>query len=331
MKLVIQIPCYNEAETLPATLADIPDRIPGIDCIEILVIDDGSTDGTSAVARQCGVHRVVTLPYNQGLARAFARGLAEAARMQADIVVNTDADHQYPGRFIPDLIAPVRNGEADIVVGCRPIETIRHFSPAKRRLQRLGSRMVTWLTGVAVPDVTSGFRAYSRRAVHELKVFSEFTYTLETMIQAAKSGLRVTGVSIEINPPTRPSRLFHSNFYYIRRQAATIIRIWALYSPGKLFSVSAGISLGLGTLLLLRFIYFYLAAYPDPSGKVQSLIVASILLSLGFSLLLFGVVTDLIGVNRQLMEDTINRLDALEQKTGISDAGTGKSDAESEE
>jgi len=315
MKLIVQIPCYNEAETLPATLADLPDSIPGIETIEILIIDDGSTDGTADVARDCGADRVVRLPGHQGLAKAFARGLAEASRMNADVVVNTDADNQYPGRFIEPLIAPILDGGTDIVIGCRPIEHMEHFSNIKKRLQRLGSRMVAWLTGVNIPDVTSGFRAYSRRAVHQLKVFSDFTYTIETVIQASKSGLQISTVPIQTNPPTRPSRLFQSNFSYIRRQATTIFRVWALYSPGKLFSSSALVSLGIGGLLVLRFLYYYILAYPEPSGKIQSLIIASIFLSLGFSLLLFGVVTDLIGVNRKLMEDAVNRLDALEEQS----------------
>ncbi|MBN1297434.1 glycosyltransferase family 2 protein, partial [bacterium] len=262
MKLVIQIPCFNEAETLPETLAGIPQTIAGIDAIEILVIDDGSTDGTARIAREHGVHRVVSFPYNQGLAKAFARGLSESEQMGADIVVNTDADNQYPGHCIPDLIAPILIHDADIVVGCRPIESIAHFSPLKKKLQRIGSRMVTWLTGVQIPDVTSGFRAYSRRAIRELKVLSDFTYTIETIIQAAKSGLRMTPVTVAINPPTRPSRLFHSNAYYIRRQASTILRIWALYSPGKLFNGSAMLSLSLGSILLTRFIIHYAIAYP---------------------------------------------------------------------
>ena len=321
MKLVIQIPCYNEAKTLPDTLRDLPTTLPGIDEIEILVIDDGSTDETVAVAKEHGVHRVISFPYNQGLAKAFARGLQEAAHMDADILVNTDADNQYPGKYIQDLIVPIVTGNADMVVGCRAMHRIQHFSPTKKRLQRLGSKMVMWLTGAAIPDVTSGFRAYSARAVREIKVFSDFTYTVETIIQAARSGLQLQAVEIDINPPTRPSRLFHSNFYYIRRQATTILRIWAMYSPGKLFNDSGLASLATGSLLLARFVFYYFISYPEPSGKVQSLIVASILMSLGFSLLLFGVVTDLIGVNRHLMEDTLNRLDNLERKLDQNDDG----------
>ncbi len=316
MKLVIQIPCYNEAETLPATLADLPVQIPGIDTIEILVIDDGSTDATSKIAAELGVHKVITFPSHRGLATAFSRGLKEAGRMRADIVVNTDADLQYPGRCIPDLIRPISEKRADIVVGCRPIEDIRHFSTVKKRLQRLGSQAVMWLTGIKVPDVTSGFRAYSRRAVRRLKIFSDFTYTIETLIQAAKSGLQVVAIPTEVNAPTRPSRLFRSNWYYIRRQIATIFRIWALYSPGKLFNWSGLISLSSGGLLLFRFLFFYVIRFPEPSGKIQSLVVASILLSLGFSLILFGVVTDLVGVNRRLLEETIDRLDSMTGENG---------------
>jgi glycosyltransferase involved in cell wall biosynthesis len=320
MKLVIQIPCYNEAETLPKTLADLPSAIPGIDTIDVLVIDDGSRDGTAEIARDLGADRVVILPHNQGLARAFARGLAEAGKMQADIVVNTDGDNQYPGRCIEQLIQPIMENRADLVIGCRTIETIRHFSPMKKRLQRFGSQVIVWLTGVNVPDATSGFRAYSRKAVRRLKVLSEFTYTVETIIQAAKSGLRVETVKIETNPPTRSSRLFRSNWYYIRRQIGTIIRIWALYSPEKLFNRSGIAGLSIGAILLFRFLYFYIVRFPDPSGKIQSLVVASIFISLGFSLLLFGVVTDLIRVNRQLMEETIDRLDRLSLENRNDDA-----------
>ncbi|MBN1880221.1 glycosyltransferase family 2 protein [bacterium] len=311
MKLVIQIPCYNEADTLAATIADLPRSIPGIDSIEILIIDDGSTDSTIQTARQSGVHKIVSFQSNQGLAKAFGRGLIEAARMNADIVVNTDADQQYPGRCILALVKPILDNTADIVVGCRPIENISHFSPVKKRLQKMGSRVVMWLTGVEVSDVTSGFRAYSQRAIRRLKILSEFTYTIETLIQAAKSGMRVVAVPTDVNPPTRPSRLFRSNWYYIRRQIGTILRIWALYSPDKLFNWSGMSSLFLGALLLVRFLYYYILRFPDPSGKIQSLVVASVLLSLGFSLLLFGVVTDLIRINRKLLEETIDRLDTL--------------------
>lgn len=320
MKLVIQIPCYNEAETLPKTLADLPSKIPGIDSIEVLVIDDGSLDGTAEIARGHGVEQVIVFPHNQGLARAFARGLAEAGKLKADIVVNTDGDNQYPGRCIEQLIRPIMENRADLVIGCRAIEAIRHFSPMKKRLQRFGSQVIVWLTGVNVPDATSGFRAYSRRAVRRLKVLSEFTYTIETIIQAAKSGLRIETVNIETNPPTRSSRLFRSNWYYIRRQIGTIIRIWALYSPEKLFNRSGIAGLSIGALLLFRFLYFYLIRFPEPSGKIQSLVVASIFISLGFSLLLFGVVTDLIRVNRQLLEETIDRLDRFSLENRDDDA-----------
>ncbi len=316
MKLIIQIPCFNEAETLPRTIRDLPAQIEGIDKIEILVIDDGSTDKTVEVARKLKVDHILSLPSNLGLARAFSRGLKYAVHLNADIIVNTDADNQYQGECITDLIRPILENKADIVVGCRPISEIPHFSPVKKWLQKTGSRMVQFLTQTRISDVTTGFRAYSKYAAQKLHVFSDFTYTIETLIQASRNGMRIQGVGVKVNPPTRKSRLFVSNWYYIRRQTATILRVWSLYSPVKLFTRSGFISLGLGSALLLRFLYYYLSCWPAPSGKVQSLVIASIFLTFGFFLMLIGVVADLIAVNRRLLEEILDHLYLLKEEPG---------------
>jgi glycosyltransferase involved in cell wall biosynthesis len=310
MKLVIQIPCFNEERTLTDTLKGIPGEFPGVDVVEILVIDDGSTDQTVRIAQEAHVDDILKLSGHQGLARAFSEGLKYSInKLKADIIVNTDADHQYPGRYIRDLIQPILDNRADVVVGCRPIESIAHFSRIKKRLQRIGSRLVQFLTGIQIPDATSGFRAYSKHAARKLKIFSDFSYTLETLIQASRIGLRICAIPIEVNPPTRPSRLFTSNYNYVRKQLGTILRIWTLYSPVKLFSRFGLASIGLGAILLLRFTYFYIASWPQPSGKIQSLIISSIFLLFGVFMILIGVIADLIAVNRRLTEEVLDKLD----------------------
>lgn len=310
VKLVIQIPCYNEEGTLPQTLADLPDRIEGIDVIETLVVDDGSTDATSDVARALGVDYVVREPVNQGLARAFSAGLDFALKRGADIIVNTDADNQYRGACIAALVAPILSGEADIVVGNRNPHRLRHFSFTKRLLQRFGSWVVRGLSGTTVPDVTSGFRAFSREAALRMNVVSDFTYTLETLIQAGTKQLCVTHVDIQVNPDTRPSRLFNGVANYLYRSVATIARIYALYNPLKFFTI-IGLTLFLvGLGISARFLYFYVTMGGD--GHVQSLIGAAVLLLAGFQTILIGLVADLIGSSRRMLEDALLRIRRLE-------------------
>ncbi|MEJ2750626.1 MAG: glycosyltransferase family 2 protein, partial [Anaerolineae bacterium] len=231
MKLIIQIPCFNEAQTLPETLAELPRQIPGIDCLETLIVDDGSQDDTVAVAQSLGVDHIICHRQNRGLAQAFQTGLDACLRLGADVIVNTDADNQYPGRFIPDLVGPVLQGETDIVIGNRQVEQVAHFSPVKKLLQKLGSWMVRTVSGTAVPDAASGFRAYSREAALRLNILTRYSYTLETIIQAGKLGLSVTSVPIETHGPTRPSRLQRNMWHFIKAQAGTIMRLYAFYEP----------------------------------------------------------------------------------------------------
>ena len=301
MKLVIQIPCLNEAEHLPVALADLPRSVPGFDTVEWLVIDDGSTDGTSDVARAHGVDHIVRLPYNQGLAKAFVAGLQESLRVGADVIVNTDADNQYDASSIPDLVVPILSGRARIVVGARPIDTIEHFSFLKRRLQKLGSWAVKKASGTDITDAPSGFRAIHREAALKLCVFNSFTYTLETIIQAGRNNIPIVSVPIRVNGETRPSRLFKGTFSYVRRSLITILRIAILYKPLRFFTFASMLIALPGVAAIARFLYFYFSG--DGSGHVQSLAVAAGLISVAAIVGVGGLLADLIAVNRMLLED----------------------------
>jgi glycosyltransferase involved in cell wall biosynthesis len=310
VKLVIQIPCFNEAATLPETLADLPREIDGIDSIEVVVIDDGSTDETSAIAKRHAVAEVVRSPVNQGLARAFSAGLDCALKRGADIIVNTDADNQYSGACIEKLVAPILHHEADVVIGDRNPTQLRHFSFFKRLMQGFGSWVVRGLSGTSVPDATSGFRAFSRDAAMRMNVVSDFTYTLETIIQAGQKQLFVTHVAVDVNPVERPSRLFANVRVYVTRSAATIVRIYALYNPLRVFTGLGAALLAGGFVIGARFLYHYLTV--GGGGRVQSLILAAVLLIAGFQAILFGLIADLIGSNRRMIEDTLLRVRRLE-------------------
>jgi glycosyltransferase involved in cell wall biosynthesis len=310
MKLIIQIPCFNEAQTLPQTVGDLPRHLPGIDAIEWLVIDDGSTDGTSDVARGLGVHHLVRFPVNRGLAAAFAAGLDRALQLGADIIVNTDADNQYDGQDIVRLLEPILEGRADIVIGERTGPGVEQFSGLKRRLQRLGTWSVRRLSGTRVQDAASGFRALSREAAMQLNVFTDFTATLETIIQAGQKNLAVCSVPVRTHPATRRSRLFRSIPEYLARSSSSLLRIYLLYQP---FRVLAGIGLVLilaGSVGIGRFLFYYFTG--DGSGKVQSLLLSAALVGMGFQGLLVALVADLIGANRRLLESLLYRLRRLE-------------------
>ncbi len=310
MKLIIQIPCFNEEETLPETVAALPRQLDGIDVIEVLVIDDGSTDETVAVAKSIGVHHVVSLTHNMGLARAFAAGLEACVVEGADIIVNTDADNQYNGGDIDKLVAPILAGRADLVVGDRGVADHPLFSPLKRSLQRLGSWVVSQASGVKVPDATSGYRAFTRDAALRLLVLSEYSYTLETLIQAGSRDFAIEFVPIRTNPPTRPSRLMRNMPHFISNSSVTILRAYTLYRPLRIFLILGFAMVIAGGLLGLRFLTFYLGG--SGSGHVQSLILAAVFLIIGFQTILIGLVADLVGFNRKIMEETLYRLRKLE-------------------
>ena len=301
MKLIIQVPCFNEAAQLPDTLAQLPRRVAGFDEVEWLVVDDGSSDDTAAVARAHGVDHVVSYGDNRGLAFAFAAGLEACCRRGADVIANVDADNQYRADTLPALCAPVREGRADIVVGCRPIKQIAHFSAVKKLLQRLGSAVVRLISGADVADATSGFRAYSRRAALTLNVHSRYTYTLETLVQARQARLVVATVAVGVNPPTRPSRLMRSTGEYLRRSMLTMLRAFVIYRPLRFFMVPA-VVLGLaGVALGLRFVLRFIS--DGGAGNVQSLILAAILVLLAGLAVAIGLIADLLSVNRRLLED----------------------------
>jgi glycosyltransferase involved in cell wall biosynthesis len=310
MKLVIQIPCLNEAQTLPGTLADLPAAIPGIDRIETLVVDDGSTDGTAEVARTHGVDHVVRLRRQKGLAAAFMAGIDASLEAGADLIVNTDADNQYAGADIARLVEPLLAGRADIVIGDRNIRGQRQMSRSKRWLQRLGSWTVRQVSNTTVPDTTSGFRAYTRDAALRMTIVSEFSYTLESIIQAGKRRMAIAHVPVATNARTRPSRLFDNVWSYLKRSGATIVRIYAVYEPLKVFTYIGAIIFALGFLVSLRFLYYYFFSY-EP-GKIQSLIFSAVLMIVGFQIVLIGLVADILSGTRKLLEDVLYRIRGME-------------------
>jgi glycosyltransferase involved in cell wall biosynthesis len=315
MKLIIQIPCFNEEDQLPATLADLPRELPGIDTIEWLVIDDGSTDRTIQVARTHGVHHIVRLTNNKGLASAFQAGLDAALKLGADIVVNTDADNQYKGQDIGKLVQPILAGNADMVIGDREVHTIEHFSPLKVRLQHLGSAVVRRASGTDIPDTTSGFRAYNREAALQMQVVSKYTYTLETIIQAGKMLIAIDHTPIGTNPKTRESRLFPSMWSYIRRNAVAISRVFTLYEPLRVFMIAAAVVAAVGIVIWGRFAYFYLQG--EGSGHIQSLILGAALFVVAVQLAALGVLGDLIAGLRILQQRTLERVRRVELQLGV--------------
>lgn len=310
MKLIIQIPCFNEQETLPKTLNELPQSIEGIDEIEVLIIDDGSQDKTIEVAQELGVSHFVRHTNNKGLAEAFMSGLDASLKLGADIIVNTDGDNQYCGDSIEKLVQPILNQEADMVVGDRQTNGISDFSFTKKRLQSLGSWVVRHLSETEIPDAPSGFRAFSREAALNINVVSRFTYTLETIIQAGKKNLAVASVPVKTNTKLRESRLFGSIPKYLKSSVATIFRIYAMYEPLKFFSLIGGILFGGGVLISMRFLYFYLVG--DGSGHIQSLILSAVLIMIGFQVFMIGFVADLIGGVRRLLESALYKIKKME-------------------
>ena len=301
MKLIIQIPCLNEEETLPDTLRDLPKSLNGIDTIEVLIIDDGSTDRTKEVAKKNGVNHVLSLTNNKGLAKAFMFGMNHALKLGADIIVNTDADNQYFGGDIVKLIQPILNKKADIVIGNRQVETIRHFSPLKIFLQKLGSWTVRQLSGTTIPDATSGFRAYSREAALQMNVISDFTYTVETIISAGKKNIAIAHTPIRTNKKLRESRLFSSIHVYLRRTLVTMLKVYSMYQPLKLFTIAGGTTFLIGFVVGCRYLFFFFQGQTE--GHIQSLIFSAIMLIVGFQIIMMGISAELISVNRQLLED----------------------------
>jgi glycosyltransferase involved in cell wall biosynthesis len=310
MKLIIQIPCYNEEASLGLTLRDLPRQLPGIDQIERLVINDGSTDRTVEIARAQGVEHIVDFPRNQGLARAFMAGIEASLAAGADIIVNTDADNQYVAADIPLLIQPILDGRADIVIGARSIAQMEHFSMAKKLLQRWGSSFVRLLSNTDVADAPSGFRAFRREAAMRLNVFSKYSYTLETVIQAGQKNIAIVSVPIRTNPQLRPSRLMKSTSNYVRRSLGTMVRIFMSYSPLRFFIGLSTLPLAAGAILTARWLVLYFGG--TPRAHVPSLVAAAVCLLLGFQLIVVGLVADLLSVNRKLLEDVQLRMRRLE-------------------
>ena len=309
MKLIIQIPCYNEAETLAIALGALPREVEGFDKVEWLIINDGSEDDTVEVARNCGVDHIINFKHNQGLAKGFMAGIQECLKQGADVIVNTDADNQYEADDIPKLTQPILNGTAEYVVGARPISQTNHFSPAKKFLQKLGSWVVRKASNTDIPDAPSGFRAMSRECAMQLNVYNNYTYTLETIIQAGQKNMAISSVPIRTNEDLRPSRLLSSIPNYIKKSVVTIVRIFVVYKPFNFFVSIAAVLFTLGFLLGLRYLYFFFTG--DGEGHTQSVILAGVLMGMGFQTGLIAFIADLLSVNRKLLEEI--KLDKYKQ------------------
>ncbi len=316
-KLVVQVPCLNEEETLPAVIRDIPREISSVGVVELQVIDDGSTDRTSEIAKELGVEHVVRNRGNKGLARSFQIGIDNALAQGADIIVNTDGDNQYSGASIPDLIAPILAGKADVVVGDRKPGQNQSFSPVKRILQRVGSRVVSGFAGLEINDAVSGFRAYSRYAALHINVMTKFSYTTETLIHAGQTGLSVVTVPVEVNQVERPSRLFKSMRSFISRQMGTILRSYVMYRPLKAFATIGLVLLLIGIIPIARFVFFYLMG--DGDGKVQSLVLGGAFVVMGYFTIIIAILSETIATNRRLLEATLRRVRELEQRAEHAD------------
>jgi glycosyltransferase involved in cell wall biosynthesis len=312
MKLLIQIPCYNEEETLAIALNALPRHVDGFDTVEWLIINDGSTDNTVEVAKDCGVDHIVNFRNNKGLAKGFMAGIQKCLEEGADVIINTDADNQYEANDIPKLVKPILEGNADYVIGERPITQTEHFSPIKKTLQKLGSWVVRKASGTDIPDAPSGFRAISRACAKELNVYNNYTYTLETIIQAGQKNLAITSVPIRTNEDLRPSRLFSSIPNYIKKSVVTIIRIFVVYRPFRFFMSIAAVLFGVGFLMGLRFLYYYFMG--DGSGHMQSVVLSGVLMSMGFQTGLIAFIADLLAVNRQLLEKIRSNISNDEKK-----------------
>ena len=321
MKLIIQIPCFNEAETLAIALAALPAAVEGFDTVETLVINDGSSDNTSQIARNFGVNHIIDFKTNQGLAKGFMAGIRECLRQGADVIVNTDADNQYEAQDIPKLVEPILSGRADYVIGERPIKETAHFSASKKMLQKLGSWVVRKASGTNIPDAPSGFRALSRDCAGQLNVYNDYTYTLETIIQAGRKGMAICSVPVRTNADLRPSRLLNSIPDYIKRSAFTILRIFVVYQPFRSFMTVAITLIVLGLLLGIRYLYFKMTG--DGAGHIQSVIVMGILLVVGFQTALIAFIADLLAVNRKILEDLSNtqRNDRAERQLSEAEDG----------
>lgn len=314
MKLIVQIPCLNEEKTLPTVISSVPRKIKGVDSVEVLVIDDGSKDATSEVAKKAGANYVVRHKANKGLAAAFATGINESLRLGADIIVNTDADNQYPGEDIPRLIQPILDGTHDIVVANRQTDKIRWFSTAKKIFQKLGSRAVQFASGTKIPDAPSGFRAYSRQAAMEMNIVTDFSYVIETIVQAGKKKIAITHIPIIVNKATRKSRLFKSMFGHMYRSGQAIIRSYSMYEPMKIFLVSGSLIFLIGFTPFVLFISQSLLMGSPLTGHIQSLIFGGVFMILGVMMSVMGVMADLIAIERKLLEDTLLRVKNIELK-----------------